>query len=790
MLSSYGHIRDLNKKNAGIDIEKGFVPNYEVPADKKTIVKELKAAAKKSEIVWLASDEDREGEAISWHLSEVLQLEPEKTRRIVFHEITKNAILDAVANPRDIDHHLVNAQQARRLLDRLVGFELSPVLWKKVKPQLSAGRVQSVAVRLIVEREREIRAFNADASFRVVAIFLVPDGQGRLVEMKAELSQRFSTATEAEQFLQHCKQSTFRIDEIKKTPAKKNPAAPFTTSTLQQEASRKLGLPVARTMSLAQKLYESGKITYMRTDSVNLSKLAIATSKSVIAEKMGDEYVNTRQFTTKAKGAQEAHEAIRPTDMSVPVLKTGTAQEKRLYELIWKRTLASQMAPAQLEKTTASIAISGQPFTFVAVGEVITFDGFLKVYRESFDDENEDSSSSEGGNLLPAMEEGQFLEFKKMTATERFSQQPARYSEASLVRKLEELGIGRPSTYAPTISTIQNRAYVERGEDEGKEREYQVMNLVGESLTKDTETERYGSNKNRLVPTDIGVVVNDFLMEHFPNIMDFNFTASIEQEFDEIAEGDKVWKEVLKEFYDRFHPNVDKTLALKSEQRVGERVLGNDPKTGRNVSVKIGRYGPVAQLGLPDEDDKPVFAQLRKGQSIQTITLEEALELFKLPREVGEYEGYNVKIGIGRFGPYIYHHSKYVSIPKDMDPLEVTLDECIDLIEKKKQADAEKHIKSFDEEPDLQILNGRWGPYIAYHKVNYKIPKAIESPAELTLEQCLELIKKEEESPSGKRKATARAAAVKKKKATTKKTTAKKSTKKTTTKKSAAKDEK
>ncbi len=783
VMSSYGHIRDLNKKNAGIDIENGFIPHYEVPTDKTTIVKELKAAAKKSEIVWLASDEDREGEAISWHLSEVLQLDPEKTRRIVFHEITKTAILDAVAQPRTIDTNLVNAQQARRLLDRLVGFELSPVLWKKVKPQLSAGRVQSVAVRLIVEREREINSFIPEASFRVVAVFLVPDGQGRLVEMKAELSKRFATAQEAQQFLEHCAQSTFRIDEIKKTPTKKSPAAPFTTSTLQQEASRKLGLPVARTMSLAQKLYESGQITYMRTDSVNLSNLAINTSKSVITEKMGAEYVQTRQFTTKSKGAQEAHEAIRPTDMSVAVLKTGTPQEKRLYELIWKRTLASQMAPAQLEKTTATISVSGEELSFVAVGEVITFDGFLKVYRESFDDDSEDTSSSESSNLLPSMQEGQFLEYKQMVATERFSQQPPRYSEASLVRKLEELGIGRPSTYAPTISTIQKRAYVERGEDEGMERAYQVMTLSGDQLVHSQESERYGSNKNRLVPTDIGVVVNDFLMQHFPNIMDYNFTANIEREFDEIAEGDKVWNVVLKDFYEHFHPNVDKTLALKSEQRVGERVLGVDPKTGRNISVKIGRYGPVAQLGLPDEEEKPVFAQLRKGQSIQDISLEEALELFKLPREVGEYEGYTVKIGVGRFGPYIYHHAKYVSIPKELDPLDVTLDECIDLIEKKRKADAEKHIKSFDEEPELQILNGRWGPYIAYQKVNYKIPKAIESPAELTLEQCMELIKKEEASPSGKRKASARAAANKKKTATKKK----KATSKTGAKKNAKK---
>lgn len=794
VLSSYGHIRDLNKKHAGIDVENDFAPNYEVPADKKNIVAELKREAKKADMVWLASDEDREGEAISWHLSEVLKLKPEQTKRIVFHEITKSAILGAINNPREIDLNLVDAQQARRILDRLVGFELSPVLWKKVKPSLSAGRVQSVSVRLIVEREREIRAFKPEANYRVVAIFKVPEDNEQTVEMKAELNKRIPTYEEAKRLLESCASKLFKIDEIKKSPLKKNPAPPFTTSTLQQEAARKLGFPVARTMMVAQKLYESGKITYMRTDSVNLSGLAINASKETILEKMGEKYIKVRKFTTKSKGAQEAHEAIRPTDIHTTSV-SGSAQEKKLYDLIWKRTIASQMAEAQLEKTNVRISAAGMnEYHFVATGEVIKFDGFLKVYRESFDDnqEEEDSKTQHSdSHMLPPMNVGQELRYSTITTTERFTLQPPRYTEASLVRKLEELGIGRPSTYAPTISTIQNRGYVVRGESEGTERDFKRLVLVENKISEETDTERYGSNKGRLVSTDIGTVVNDFLMAYFPNVMNYNFTADIEQTFDHIAAGDKKWTDVLKNFYTKFHPNVEKTLNMKMEHRVGERLLGNDSQTGFPVTVKIGRYGPVVQMGDSDSEDKPRFAQLRKGQSIETLTLEEAHDLFKLPRVAGEYEDLTVKIGVGRFGPYIYHRGKYVSIPKTEDPLEISLDKCIELIEAKRQADKEKHIKSFDEEPDLEILNGRWGPYISYQKSNYKIPKTVEDPKSLSLEDCLALVKKQEKGTAGKKKANARAAATKKKatkKVATKKTkTIKKST---TTKKVTAKSSK
>lgn len=794
VLSSYGHIRDLNKKHAGIDVENDFAPNYEVPADKKNIVAELKREAKKADMVWLASDEDREGEAISWHLSEVLKLKPEQTKRIVFHEITKSAILGAINNPREIDLNLVDAQQARRILDRLVGFELSPVLWKKVKPSLSAGRVQSVSVRLIVEREREIRAFKPEANYRVVAIFKVPEDNEQTVEMKAELNKRIPTYEEAKRLLESCASKLFKIDEIKKSPLKKNPAPPFTTSTLQQEAARKLGFPVARTMMVAQKLYESGKITYMRTDSVNLSGLAINASKETILEKMGEKYIKVRKFTTKSKGAQEAHEAIRPTDIHTTSV-SGSAQEKKLYDLIWKRTIASQMAEAQLEKTNVRISAAGMnEYHFVATGEVIKFDGFLKVYRESFDDnqEEEDSKTQHSdSHMLPPMNVGQELRYSTITTTERFTLQPPRYTEASLVRKLEELGIGRPSTYAPTISTIQNRGYVVRGESEGTERDFKRLVLVENKISEETDTERYGSNKGRLVSTDIGTVVNDFLMAYFPNVMNYNFTADIEQTFDHIATGDKKWTDVLKNFYTKFHPNVEKTLNMKMEHRVGERLLGNDSQTGFPVTVKIGRYGPVVQMGDSDSEDKPRFAQLRKGQSIETLTLEEAHDLFKLPRVAGEYEDLTVKIGVGRFGPYIYHRGKYVSIPKTEDPLEISLDKCIELIEAKRQADKEKHIKSFDEEPDLEILNGRWGPYISYQKSNYKIPKTVEDPKSLSLEDCLALVKKQEKGTAGKKKANARAAATKKKatkKVATKKTkTIKKST---TTKKVTAKSSK
>lgn len=736
VLSSYGHIRDLKQKSFSIDVKNDFKPLYEVPEDKEKIVRELKAAAKKADMVWLASDEDREGEAISWHLFEVLQLDPQKTKRIVFHEITKNAILKAIENPRDINIDLVNAQQARRILDRIVGFELSPILWKKIKPALSAGRVQSVAVRLIVEREREVQAFVSEASYRVTAVFNNADG----AEIRADLGQRFKTKEEANAFLEKCKKSTFTIEDITTRPVKKSPAAPFTTSTLQQEAARKLGYTVAQTMMLAQRLYESGLITYMRTDSVNLSDLALNTSREAITSLMGERYVQTRHFTTKTKGAQEAHEAIRPTYMSTDKIE-GTSQEQRLYELIWKRTLASQMADAELEKTTATIAISGQTDKFIAVGEVVMFDGFLRVYKESYDEEVEQEDES---RLLPTMKVGQTLECKTITATERFSQCPPRYTEASLVRKLEELGIGRPSTYAPTISTVQQRGYVEKGNREGVKRDYTILKLEEGVISESTRTELTGSEKSKLLPTDVGIVVNDFLIEYFPQIMDYNFTASVEKEFDEIADGEKEWTGVMEHFYEGFHPLVEQTLTSKSEHRVGERILGTDPKTGKRVSVKIGRFGPVVQIGTVDDEEKPKFAQLKKEYSLETITLEEALDLFKLPRNLGEVEGKTVIIGEGRFGPYVHYGDMFVSIPKTTNPLEITLDEALTLIRNKQQADAQKVIKTFAEEPDLQILNGRYGPYISYQKKNYKIPSNIE-PSDLNIETCFKVIELQKE---------------------------------------------
>ena len=720
VLSSYGHIRDLKKKEFSIDVKKDFKPDYEIPADKKALVSTLKAEAKSAETVWLASDEDREGEAIAWHLYEVLKLKPENTKRIVFHEITKSAILKAIERPRDIDLNLVNAQQARRILDRIVGFELSPVLWRKVKPALSAGRVQSVAVRLIVEREREIHAFKTEAAYRVTAIFLVPDTDGKSVEMKAELTRRIKTKEEARAFLEACQGATFTIEDITTRPVKKTPPAPFTTSTLQQEAARKLGYTVAQTMMLAQRLYESGFITYMRTDSVNLSDFATIGSKEAITKMMGENYVHPRHFETKTKGAQEAHEAIRPTYMKNQSIE-GSAQEKKLYDLIWKRTIASQMADAELEKTTATISISGNKDVFTATGEVIKFDGFLHVYRESYDDDNEQEDES---RLLPPLKKGQRLEYGPIIATERFTQRPPRYTEASLVRKLEELGIGRPSTYAPTISTIQQREYVEKG--------------------------------NKLFPTDTGIVVNDFLTEYFPNILDYNFTASVEKEFDEIAEGEAQWTSIMKTFYDKFHPSVENTLAIKTEHKVGERILGEDPVSGKPVSVKIGRFGPVAQIGTADDEEKPRFAQMKKGQSMETITLEEALELFKLPRTLGEYEGKTVSVGVGRFGPYVLHNKVYVSLPKAADPMTITLEEAEQLILEKRQKEMERHLKKFEEEPELEILNGRYGPYITYKGSNYKIPKDI-VPQDLTLKSCLELIKVQNEKEPGttkKRKTT------------------------------------
>ena len=754
VLSSYGHIRDLKKKEFSIDVDKNFKPAYEIPADKKALVNTLKAEAKEAETVWLASDEDREGEAIAWHLYEVLKLKPENTKRIVFHEITKGAILKAIEQPRDIDLNLVNAQQARRILDRIVGFELSPVLWRKVKPSLSAGRVQSVAVRLIVEREREIHAFKSEAAYRVIAVFLVPDTDGKLVEMKAELSRRIKTKEEAKAFLNACQGATFTIEDITTRPVKKTPPTPFTTSTLQQEAARKLGYTVAQTMMIAQRLYESGFITYMRTDSVNLSEYATASSKDAIIHMMGERYVHPRHFETKTKGAQEAHEAIRPTYMENQSID-GTAQEKKLYDLIWKRTIASQMADAELEKTTATISISKSGEVFTAVGEVIKFDGFLRVYRESYDDESEQEDES---RLLPPLKKGQKLEYGPIVATERFTQRPPRYTEASLVRKLEELGIGRPSTYAPTISTIQQREYVEKGNKDGEERTFNVLTLKDSQIKDEDHSEITGAEKSKLFPTDTGTVVNDFLTEYFPDILDYNFTASVEKEFDEIAEGEVQWTSIMKTFYDQFHPSVEKTLSIKTEHKVGERILGEEPGTGKTVSVKIGRFGPVVQIGTVDDEEKPRFAQMKKGQSMETITLEEALELFKLPRIIGEYEGKTVSVGIGRFGPYIQHNKVYVSLPKTLDPMKVTLEEAEQLILEKRAKEAERHIKKFDEEPDMEILNGRYGPYIAYKGNNYKIPKDI-VPQDLSLKSCLELVRIQDEkgpSTSSKGKRTAK----------------------------------
>ena len=735
VLSSYGHIRDLKKKEFSIDVANGYAPAYEIPEDKKKLVKELKAEAKKADMVWLASDEDREGEAISWHLFEVLELDPAKTKRIVFHEITKTAILKAIENPRDIDVHLVNAQQARRVLDRIVGFELSPVLWRKVKPALSAGRVQSVAVRLIVEREREVNAFVSESWYRVTAVFEVPDANGEKVEVKAELSRRFKTKEEAHAFLESCKSADFSISDIVTRPTKKTPAPPFTTSTLQQEAARKLGFSVSQTMVIAQRLYENGQITYMRTDSVNLSDLALGTSRQAIESLMGEKYVKTRQFATKAKGAQEAHEAIRPTYMEKESI-SGSAQEQRLYELIWKRTIASQMADAELEKTTATIAISNSDDTFVAVGEVVVFDGFLRVYKESYDEEKEQEDES---RLLPPLVVGQVLDQTEISAVQRFSLCPPRYTEASLVRKLEELGIGRPSTYAPTISTVQQRGYVEKGNKEGIKREFDVLKLKNNKITETVKSEMTGNEKAKLLPTDVGIVVNDFLMEYFPEIMDYNFTASVEKQFDEVAEGEKEWTVLMDKFYQEFHPLVEKTAQTKTEHKVGERILGTDLASGKPVSVKIGRYGPVIQIGSAEDEEKPRFAQLPKGMALETITLEEALECFKLPRVLGEFEGKELSVGVGRFGPYVRVDKAFVSIPKGMDPLAISLEEAVELVVAKREAAENKVIKTFAEDADLQVLNGRYGPYIAYKKKNYKIPENIE-PADLTMDACFKLM--------------------------------------------------
>ena len=730
VMSSYGHIRDLKKKEMSVNLD-DFSPEYEIPADKEYVVRELKKAAEKAETVWLASDEDREGEAISWHLSQVLGLDPKAAKRIVFHEITKTAILEAIEKPRTIDMGLVNAQQARRVLDRIVGFKISPVLWKKLKPSLSAGRVQSVAVRLIVEREKEIECFKSESVYRVSAVFMV-DGQ----PIKASLAHGFKTEQEAEAFLADCQNKEFTITDIEKKPVKKSPAPPFTTSTLQQEAARKLGFTVSKTMIVAQHLYESGHITYMRTDSVNLSSLCLNTTKEEIVKTHGAKYSKPRKFHTSAKGAQEAHEAIRPTYISEHEI-AGNSQEKRLYDLIWKRTVACQMADAEAEKTT--ITISADDVNFTATGEVITFDGFLRVYRESYDD---DAQTDDAEGLLPVVKKGEKLQMNEMVATQRFTQHPLRYTEASLVKKLEELGIGRPSTYAPTISTIQQREYVEKGDKKGEERSYEVLRLSNNKIKKTTKKEIVGKEKGKLMPTDIGTVVNDFLIQAFPEIVDYNFTANVEKDFDEIAEGKENWQQMMRDFYGKLEPMVDATLQEKGEHKVGERYLGDEPGTGKPVSVKIGRFGPMVQIGVANEEEKPRFAQLNKGQSIATITLEEALELFKLPRTLGEYEGSEVSVGTGRFGPYVQHCKKYVSIPKDVDPMAMDLETAVKLIEERKKAEASAHLKTFEEDAEMEVMNGRFGPYLKYKGTNYKLPKSVKEPEKLTYEECMAIVTK------------------------------------------------
>ena len=739
--SSYGHIRDLVKSEDAIDIAHNFEQKYEVPSDKKQIVSDLKKLAKEADMVWLASDEDREGEAISWHLFETLGLKEANTKRIVFHEITKPAILRAIENPRKIDYNLVNAQQARRVLDRLVGFELSPVLWKKVKPSLSAGRVQSVAVRLIVDREREVNKFKSEAAFKIVAIF----GKGKEA-FKAELPERFTQQEDAEKFLQDCINADFDVRSLETRPAKRAPAAPFTTSTLQQEASRKLGYSVSRTMQVAQKLYESVLITYMRTDSVNLSDTALNAAADEIISAYGDKYHQHRKYKTKSAGAQEAHEAIRPTYFNQHTIG-GDGSEKRLYELIWKRAIASQMSEAQFEKTTAKISISTRKEELVANGEVMKFDGFLKVYLESNDDEEETQQDGENA-MLPPLTKGQRLALQEMSATERYSRPPARYTEASLVKKLEELGIGRPSTYAPTISTIQNRGYVVKEERDGKQRAFRVLTLKNGAILKEQKTENTGAEKGKLFPTDIGAVVNDFLVLYFKGIVDFNFTASVEKQFDEIAQGLKEWTDMIRTFYDPFHKDVQSTIET-ADKATGERDLGLHPVSGKKVSVRIGRYGPFVQVGenaTDTEPEKPLYASLRSGQSIETITIEDALELFKLPKKVGMFEDKDMTVAIGKFGPYVRHNSAFYSLPKDIDPLDLSEERAIELILEKRKKDAEKLIKAFDEDPTVKVLNGRWGPYIEFGKQNVKIPKGKE-PLELTYEECKALAAAEEKAP-------------------------------------------
>ena len=775
VMSSYGHIRDLKRKSFSIDVDNDFAPIYEIPDDKKALVADLKKAAKGAQMVWLASDEDREVEAIAWHLYEVLKLKPENTRRIVFHEITKDAILNAIANPRTIDLGRVDAQQARRVLDRIVGFELSPVLWRKIKPALSAGRVQSVAVRLIVEREKEIGSFGPEEYFRVTAAFVDAAGSA----LSTELSHRLHHRDEVDQLIKRCNGANWNVGDITVKPVKKSPAPPFTTSTLQQEAARKLGFTVSQTMMVAQHLYENGHITYMRTDSLNLSKLALNTIKAEIESNLGNEYLHIRHYHTSSKGAQEAHEAIRPTYINKHDID-GTPQEKRLYNLIWKRTIASQMADAIIEKTTVDIINSKASDRFVATGEVIKFDGFLKVYIESHDDENNDSETQ---SLLPVMHQGDTVALNRLIAQQRYTQHPPRYTEASLVKKMEELGIGRPSTYAPTISTIQQREYVEKGDRPGEERT--VITITMESDGKVSETTRSeitGADKGKLIPTDIGVVVNDFLTEYFPDILDYNFTARVEERFDDIAEGKLPWNKEMADFYKLFHPAVDSAMNMHLEHKVGERVLGTDPVSGKPVSVKIGRFGPLVQMGEGDSDEKPQFASLLKGQSVSTITLEEALKLFEFPRTLGEFEGKNVTVAIGRFGPYVKHDNKFVSIPKTKAPVALTLEEAIELIEKKRTADSQKVVRIFDEDPDMQLLRGPYGIYICYKKANYKIPKSISEPEALSLEECREIVEKgpapkarrgtAKKADSDKPVTSKRASAANK--TTTKKTTAKK----------------
>lgn len=743
VLSSYGHIRDLHKKDFSIDVEHGFEPLYEIPADKQEIVKKLRKAAQEASMVWLASDEDREGEAIAWHLYEVLGLKPESTKRIVFHEITKPAILQAIEQPREINRNLVDAQQARRVLDRIVGFELSPVLWKKIKPALSAGRVQSVAVRLIAERENEIKQFKSEPYYRVTATF-EPEGKEAF---SAELNTRLHKRGEALKFLEQSEQASFTVSNINVKPVKKSPAPPFTTSTLQQEAARKLGMSVSQTMRVAQSLYEAGHITYMRTDSVNLSKLALGTISQEIKDTIGERYLKVRQYHTTSKGAQEAHEAIRPTYISTHEV-SGTAQERKLYNLIWKRTIASQMSDAELERTSVEITVSNRDELFLATGEVVIFDGFLRVYYESTDEEQ---GTPDDLNMLPVMEKDMSLKMQEMVATQRFTQQPVRFSEASLVRKLEELGIGRPSTYAPTISTIQQREYVVKGESKGEKREYELITLKNGKISSRTKSELTGSEKGKLLPTDVGMVVNNFLIKYFPNILDYHFTANVEKKFDDIAEGKETWNKDIQRFYDEFHPTIERVASLRLEHKVGERVLGTDPKTGKPVSVKIGRYGPLVQLGSSDDHEKPRFASLLKDQSVATLTLEEAIKLFDLPREIGTIDGEPVVINIGRYGPYIKYGSEFISIPKDVSPQALSLEEAQQLIMDKRKNDAQKLIKSFDEEPELQVLNGRYGAYICYKKQNYKIPRKLDAES-LTLEECMAIVSDEANASKSKQR--------------------------------------